>query len=54
MISEIRRRRSNGSAINNWLKVDEDGTLTLDSDAVAEYVYGLAQKYDTYGKNEKL
>ena len=43
-----------GSAINNWLNVDEDGTVTLDSDAVAEYVYGLAQKYDTYGKTRSF
>lgn len=43
-----------GSAINNWLNVDEDGTVTLDSDAVAEYVYGLAQKYDTYGKTRNF
>ncbi|MFQ9392987.1 MAG: peptidoglycan binding domain-containing protein [Lachnospiraceae bacterium] len=43
-----------GSVINNWLNVDEDGTVTLDSDAVAEYVYGLAQKYDTYGKTRSF
>lgn len=38
-----------GSIINNWLSVDEDGTVTLNTDGIAEYVYGLARKYDTYG-----
>ena len=43
-----------GSTINTWLTVDEDGTVSLDQDAVAEYVYSLAQKYDTYGKTRNF
>lgn len=43
-----------GSIINNWLSVDEDGTVNLHTDGIAEYVYSLAQKYDTYNKTRNF
>ena len=49
-----KKERLDGSTINTWLTVDEDGTVSLDQDAVAEYVYSLAQKYDTYGKTRNF
>lgn len=35
--------------IKNWLKRDEQGDMTLDSEKVAAYVYELGYKYDTFG-----
>lgn len=43
-----------GSTINNWLSVDEDGNVSLNTDGIAEYVYGLAQKYDTYNRTRNF
>lgn len=37
------------AAIQNWLTEDEDGDLILDQTQVADYIRGLAEKYDTVG-----
>lgn len=39
-----------GSTIHQWLSVDGDGYVSLNSDAVAGYVAELAAQYDTYGQ----
>ncbi len=39
-----------GNVIRDWLKIGEDLSVRLDTDKVEEYVAGLAEKYDTYGK----
>lgn len=38
-----------GSVIRGWLGRNEDGDLTLDKDAIANYIAELASKYDTVG-----
>lgn len=37
----------NGDTIHTWMTQDDQGGLILDEDKVAEYVAGLAKKYDT-------
>lgn len=37
----------NSETIREWISYDEEGTVELDHDAVYEFVYQLAQKYDT-------
>ena len=39
-----------GSTIHQWLSVDGDGYVSLNTDAVAGYVAELAAQYDTYGQ----
>lgn len=43
-----------GSVIQNWILENEDGSLTIDEDAVAAFVADNASKYDTYGKSRKF
>ncbi len=40
----------NGETIRGWLSFDDSGNVELNQDAVYEYVYQLAQKYDTADK----
>ena len=40
----------NGEIIRPWLSYDEEGNVSMDKDQVYEYVYQLAQKYDTVDK----
>lgn len=40
----------NGDIIRPWLSYDEEGNVDLNIDAVYEFVYQLAQKYDTVDK----
>lgn len=40
----------NGEIIRGWLTYDDSGNVELNQDAVYEYVYQLAQKYDTADK----
>ena len=35
--------------IRDWLVQGEDGSYTLDTDKVSEYVRQLGLKYDTFG-----
>lgn len=44
-----RRERVDRTLIKDWLTVDVDGNVTLDENKVAEYVYELGRKYDTFG-----
>lgn len=39
----------NGSIIKGWLTADEAGNVSVDTDAVAQYVAELAAEHDTYG-----
>lgn len=43
-----------GSIINNWLSVDEDGAVNLNTEGIVEYVFRLAEKYDTYNKTRNF
>ena len=36
--------------ISQWVKVDGNMAVTFDTDQVAEYIKGLASKYNTYGR----
>lgn len=38
-----------GNIINEWLNVDENLEVTINRKAVAQYIQGLGQKYDTVG-----
>ncbi len=40
--------------IFRWIALDNDGTVTLDQERVAAYVKGLADQYDTAGKDKTL
>lgn len=39
------------SVIKDWFTVDENGDVILDPKKVGEYVSGLGEKYDTFGKD---
>ncbi len=40
----------NGDLIQEWLDIDRDNqTVTIDSEAVREYINGLSRGYDTFG-----
>lgn len=43
-----------GSQIHEWLSVNADNTVGVSSGKVADYVSGLAAKYDTYNKAKTL
>lgn len=43
-----------GSQIHGWLSVNADHTAAVSSAGVADYVSGLAAKYDTYDKAKTL
>lgn len=40
-----------GEQITEWLKISEDFEIEVDEDKVTEYVSGLADKYDTRGRD---
>ena len=40
----------NGEIIRPWLTYDEEGNVEIDIDCIYEFVYQLAQKYDTVDK----
>lgn len=40
----------NGETVRGWISYDNTGKVTLNEDAVYEYVYQLASKYDTADK----
>lgn len=42
-----------GTVIKDWIKT-EGSELTIDPEKAAEYVKGLAEKYDTYNKPKRL
>ena len=42
-----------GDQIKNWVEISGN-TVTLDEEAVAEFVKAQAKEYDTYGKNRKF
>ena len=44
-----RKETVDRSVIKNWLTKDENGDLVLDKAVIADYVSGLAEKYDTVG-----
>ncbi len=43
-----------GKTIGEWLVVQEDNTIVLDEEKIAEYVKGLAETYNTVGKTRKF
>ncbi len=40
--------------IQQWLSVSQDQQVVIDEEQAAEYIDGLAEKYDTYGKTRKF
>lgn len=40
--------------IKSWLVKGEDGSYSLSDEAIADYVYGLAYKYDTFGSSRQF
>lgn len=42
------------SSIKDFIKIDEDGQVTLDDNAITKYVQSLASKYNTYGDKRKF
>lgn len=42
-----------GDIIHEWI-VEEDGNISLDEEAAAEFVAARAKEYDTYGKKRKF
>lgn len=44
----------NGSRIKEWLVKGTDGTYTLDQSKVADYVWQLGYKYDTFGLDHEF
>lgn len=44
----------NGELISQWIMASEDQQMVLDEQQAAEYVEGLAEKYDTYGKARRF
>ncbi len=38
-----------GSLINQWIKIDDDFNVSLNEDAIKEYVNQLGDKYDNIG-----
>lgn len=44
----------NGEVINKWLSVDENYNVTLDEEAVEDYVKELSYKYNTIGITRKF
>lgn len=39
-----------GSTIHDWIFEDENGDMAVSEDAIAQYVYELAEKYNTHDK----
>lgn len=48
------KEKLDGDTIHTWLEVDENGKVTIDEDAVAEYVKGLAKEYNTAFRSRTL
>lgn len=44
----------NGATLSEWISVSRSGRRTIDREAVAEYVKGLAQKYNTAYSSKTL
>ena len=43
-----------GNTISKWLRVNDNFEITVDEDAVKNYVYTLASKYNTFGGNRQF
>ncbi|MDO5422989.1 MAG: L,D-transpeptidase family protein [Eubacteriales bacterium] len=43
-----------GNTIKEWLTADEEGNVTVDQEAVAQYVAELAARHDTYNKTKEF
>lgn len=48
------KRVLDGGTISKWLGLEEDGTVSIDSEAVFAYVKELASEYDTYNRAKSL
>lgn len=44
----------NGSTINDWLKVDENLQITFDEEKIKNYLSGISNTYDTFGKTRNF
>lgn len=48
------KEKLDGSVIHTWLKVNDDCEVSVDNNAVSEYVKGLSKKYNTAYHNRTL
>ena len=51
---EDRQEVVDGSVIKNWIAQNEDGSYYIDDNKIWEYVSGLADKYDTFGRDREF